>query len=71
MTRRRPRVVLGCVADRYATRAERIVEFTANDGTDCGGLISLRRFEDGTLRVDVYRCSGKVVVVGPDVEGAA
>lgn len=59
MKRKRPSVVVNCVADKYAVPGERIVEFGFGDGF--GGLISLRTLQDGTHVVDVYRCLGVVV----------
>jgi hypothetical protein len=66
----KPRVTTNCVANRYSARNERIIEFK-DDETDKGGLISIRRMDDGTLVVDVYRCDPGVKVLGPDRPVAA
>ena len=57
----RPSVTTRCVADSYAMRNERIVEFNANDGTGRGGLISLRVTDSGAFVVNVYRVEGATV----------
>ena len=48
------------VANQYAGRDERIVEFSSPNG---GGLIAFSLLDDGTLRVDIYRQDPTVVVV--------
>ena len=48
------------VANQYAGRDERIVEFSSPNG---GGLIAFALLDDGTLRIDVYRQDPTVVVV--------
>jgi len=48
------------VANRYAGRDERIVEFSSPNG---GGLIAFALLDDGTLRVDIYRQDPTVTVV--------
>ena len=40
------------VADQYAGRDEKIIEYSSPNG---GGLISFRLMDDGTLSVDLYR----------------
>lgn len=66
----RPKITVKCVADDYANRSiERIVEFSDGLPGGKGGLIALRRMDDGTLRVDVYRTDDGVVVVGPRTGG--
>lgn len=53
-TRNRPRISTPCVADRYTRGPERIAE-VFDPETQLGCLISARRMDDGTLRVEVYR----------------
>ncbi len=65
--RRRPAAITRCVADRYHSTGERIVEVAFPSGKGC--LISLteRPCPDGTLmtRVDVYQQDREVdIVVG-------
>lgn len=64
---RRPRVTTNCVAQKYASQDERIVEFY-DPRTNKGGLIALRALEDGTLSVEVYRCDPGVTVNGRPVQ---
>ena len=53
---KRPRLITKCVADHYADKTrERVAEFD-------GGLISLRRCDDGTLLVSLYQLDSNVVV---------
>lgn len=65
---RRPSIGKG-PASHYADANERIVEFSANDGTGTGGLLSIRRLDDGRLVVSVYRTDGPVEVSGPHASG--
>lgn len=61
MKRRRPAVIVQCVADRYANKSnERIVEFAFPNGK--GGLIALRQINPDTCTVDVYRVDEGVTV---------
>lgn len=62
---KRPSVKLRCVADAYAPRDERIVEFSSPDGK-AGGLISFRVL-NGVLQVTVYRTDNTVVTHGAKV----
>ncbi len=55
----KPRIVTACVANRYATKNERIVEFSHNGK---GGLISIAENAIGELVVNVYRCDPGIVV---------
>ena len=58
---RRPSVNTRCIADGYANKSnERIIEFSANNGTGAGGLISFRNRSDGTLLVSIYSVTGTV-----------
>lgn len=65
MARKRPSVVVNCIADRYVSerRAERIIEFSYPDGS--GGLISFRHTPDGVPLVEVYRTDGAIRVLAP------
>ncbi|MEW6359305.1 MAG: hypothetical protein AB1696_23420 [Planctomycetota bacterium] len=56
-----PRVLTRCVANHYAGKEERIVEYSFGDGI--GGLISFRQCPDGTCRVDLYRHNKDILVV--------
>ncbi len=56
-----PRLTAG-VAEHYASRNERIYDLT--NGTESGALVSVRA-DDDTIRVDVYRVTGKVLVALP------
>ena len=58
---RKPRVTVNCVANHYAGRGERIIEFFS-DRAQAGGLISIREADDGRLIVDVYRHDDAVEV---------
>lgn len=58
----RTKVVLNCVADRYASRGERIIEFIDVE-TNAGGLIAFTRREHG-LDIDVYRTDRCVIKNG-------
>lgn len=60
---RKPRVLTKCVANSYAGPDERIVEFSANDGSSNGGLIRLFNL-DGRLFVQLYRLEGVTVIAG-------
>ena len=53
----KPRVIINCVANQYASPGERIIEFSFPDGT--GGLIS---FYSGNKTVSVYRVDDSVDV---------
>lgn len=64
---RRPKVTLKCPADAFHGPNERTIEFSSpgpmNGGNDIGGgLINIRRTEDGEVRVCVYRTDPSVVV---------
>jgi hypothetical protein len=61
----KPRVIVDCVANRYAGHDERIVEFFSPGG---GGLIALREVERRLL-VDVYRLDATVKVRVAKAEG--
>jgi len=55
-----------CVADTHANKAdEKIAEFY-DPVLQKGGLICVRRRDDGTLTVDVYRCDPGVFVNGAE-----
>ena len=56
---KRPKVDLRCVASHYAGPAERIMEFSHENG---GGLIGITATVDGKLFVDVYRYDPTVEV---------
>lgn len=61
----RPRVKLKCVADTYTDKSrERVVEFF-DDKARKGGLIALRRLDDGSLLVQPYQLDHGVFVTGP------
>lgn len=68
----RPTVRLKCPADVHHSHVERTVEFIhrgKGGDEDAGGLINLRRVDDGSLLVSLYRCDGPVVVqIGKDVQ---
>ena len=57
----KPRVLTNCVANRYTGPDERVVEFSDRD-LNLGGLISLRRRDDGKLIVQLYRLDDDVMV---------
>lgn len=60
----KPSVNTNPVANQYSSNNERIIEFNnGEDGT--GGLMSLRRQDDGTLQVRLYRLDAKVEVLLP------
>ena len=63
MGSRRVKITLDCVANRYASTDERIVEFDSPNG---GGLISFFLRADGSLSVVVYRHDATVVVAEGD-----
>lgn len=53
---RRPHINTHCVADQYCDKTrERIAEFE-------GGLIAIRRQDDGTILVNLYRLDKNVRV---------
>jgi hypothetical protein len=54
----KPRVLLKCVANHYAARDERIIEFSFSDGS--GGLIAFH--EEETNLVNVYRVDKNINV---------
>jgi hypothetical protein len=56
------RVNTSPVANQYASRHERIIEFSSPNG---GGLISFTLLDDGTVRVDLYQLDDTVRVVTP------
>lgn len=57
---RRPKVIVNCVASRYANNSrERVIEFSSKYG---GGLISFFERDDGKLVVDLYRLDPNVIV---------
>lgn len=59
--RKRPAVIVNCVADRYADRGrERIVEFSFPNGK--GGLIAFRQSDGGVCTINVYRMDEGVEV---------
>ncbi len=66
----RPSITLKCVADNYASprERERIAEFGSGTTGGPGGLLSLRRQEDGTLDVHVYRTDPGVRVFASTTE---
>lgn len=59
MSERKPQVTTSCVANRYAGKNKRVIEFS--DGPDRGGLISFSRDETGKLLVHVYRTKNVTV----------
>ncbi len=58
----KPTVDKDPVANQYAGRTERIVEFGSGEPNGPGGLISFTRNDDGTLHVSLYRLDKGVVV---------
>lgn len=59
----KPRMILSCVASRYASKRERIVEFSFPDTNGpLGGLIRLWTDQHGTPHVDLYRVDDRVIV---------
>jgi hypothetical protein len=58
----KPSINVHPVAAQYASRNERILEFSGPDGA--GGLISLALENDGTIKVHVYRHERTEVSVG-------
>jgi hypothetical protein len=56
----RPRIIPKCVADKYHSPGERIVEFADDHGN--GGLISFANDDAGQLLVQIYRAGPKVIV---------
>jgi hypothetical protein len=72
MKPKKPRFVVRCPANYYATVRERIAEFSviADDGKLYGGLLSLLNTGDG-LRVRLYRLDkGVTVSVDPSFAAA-
>jgi hypothetical protein len=68
MAQKKPKVTVNCVADKYGSPGERIVEFSSDVG---GGLIAFRVTSEGKLLVDVYRQDSTVEVrVGKPTEVA-
>ncbi len=64
----KPRVITNAIANKHTAGNERIIEFSNGGRTTDehkGGLISFRNTDNGTLRVEVYRCDPGVVVLGP------
>ena len=57
--RRKPKVIVQCVASQYECPDERIIEFNSKGG---GGLISFYARCDGTLSVTLYRLDPTVIV---------
>lgn len=55
----RPRLITNCVAQQYADRNERIIEFNSSQG---GGLIAFRECPDGRLLVSVFNVDDTVDV---------
>ncbi len=65
----KPSVNTNPVANGYTEKNERIVEFNSGVPNGPGGLISLRRTEEGKLQVSVYRTDDDVdVIVSRDVD---
>lgn len=60
---KKPRVIVNCVANKYAGETERIIEFVFPDGT--GGLISFVTFDGNKNRVDIYRTDPSIIVLPP------
>lgn len=69
-TRNRPRISCPCVADWYGRGPERIAE-VFDPVLKVGCLINVRRMDNGTLRVDVYRIDKGVDVFVGKAEGGA
>ena len=53
------KIIVNCIASRYAGRDERIIEFASAEG---GGLISFLPRQDGTLLIDLYQLDPTVFV---------
>lgn len=62
---KRPKVIVRCVADRYHSPSERIIEVSGQDGK-AGCLISLFNDENGRLSISVYRAERCAVGHAPD-----
>lgn len=60
---KRPRIITNCVANKYANRNERIVEYSFSNGK--GGLIAFSLDDQGRPRVELYRHDPEVVIVTP------
>lgn len=60
----KPSVKTKCVANNYAAKNSRIVEFS---GENDGGLIAFHNLDSGKIRVVVYRCDPGVEVFAPIV----
>lgn len=56
----RPKITTTAPASRYASKNERIAEFSATDGT--GGLISIAQDANGGVSVNLYRLDPAVTV---------
>ncbi len=70
-TRNRPQIKTPCVADHYTSGPERIAE-VFDPETKLGCLVSVRRLDDGTVHVSVYRIGAGVrVSVSKEIGGAA
>lgn len=66
MATRKPRVVTDCVANRYASNNERIIEYSFgyNDtGNGIGGLITFVKLDNGKFRVELYRHNPEIEIV--------
>ena len=62
----KPRVIVPCVASRYAAPEERIIEFADRRGN--GGLISFQHDDYGRLCVSLYCLGPNVVVLPPSYQ---
>lgn len=60
---KRPSITSPCVADRHATGAERIAEFSTTKGN--GGLFAVREMADGSAQITLYRLDQGTVVFCP------
>lgn len=69
-TRNRPRISSPCVADYFTRGACRIAE-VFDPETHLGCLIQVRRMDDKTLRIEVYRVDAGVDVRVSKPEGGA
>lgn len=65
---RKPTVLTKCIANMHTDANERIIEYSDRE-TGLGGLISLRRLEDGSLRVHLYRHDERVDVKVSKADG--
>ena len=66
---RRPYVLTRCVADRYSSTEERIVEFGTAGREGGSGLIAIRNRPDGTTVVEIYRADSNVTVLSESPVG--